>query len=156
MLKHSLGTVHSVQVYVFRFCFQRWETTVWFTLIRSYTHPMFLAMKPEMSSGQLKLNVTSRKQWWQLPTFTMITTIQHLTWQLSDLTWQVSEAMTSEWPSTAIPILYTKLLGASYMYLFGHRCTPRFVTKAYTLHVPTRVKPCCVLEHGTFTPQKYW
>ena len=21
---------------------------------------------------------------------------------------------------------------------------------------PTRVKPCCVLEQGTFTPQKYW
>ena len=21
---------------------------------------------------------------------------------------------------------------------------------------PIRVKPCCVLEQGTFTPQKYW
>ena len=21
---------------------------------------------------------------------------------------------------------------------------------------PTRVKPCCVLEQGAFTPQKYW
>ena len=21
---------------------------------------------------------------------------------------------------------------------------------------PLRVKPCCVLEQGTFTPQKYW
>ena len=21
---------------------------------------------------------------------------------------------------------------------------------------PTRVKPCCVLEQGTFVPQKYW
>ena len=21
---------------------------------------------------------------------------------------------------------------------------------------PTRVKPCCVLEQGTFTPKKYW
>ena len=21
---------------------------------------------------------------------------------------------------------------------------------------PTRVKPCCVLEQGTFTPRKYW
>ena len=21
---------------------------------------------------------------------------------------------------------------------------------------PTGVKPCCVLEQGTFTPQKYW
>ena len=21
---------------------------------------------------------------------------------------------------------------------------------------PTLVKPCCVLEQGTFTPQKYW
>ena len=21
---------------------------------------------------------------------------------------------------------------------------------------PTRVKPCCLLEQGTFTPQKYW
>ena len=21
---------------------------------------------------------------------------------------------------------------------------------------PTQIKPCCVLEKGTFTPQKYW